>query len=162
MHSFVLLLDNSGSMFGEKLFALRFAAEGFLRGIKELALAKEPAVTLALLGGRAEAAAPVLAGQAALPEFAAGGEMRLAEGIAAAKPAAPGGFFVLFSDGGAVDGGFLDERPGLRTYAVAIGPDADARMLAQFAGCLSRVFPPHEAAMLPGYILGSESKNESN
>ena len=157
--SFLLMLDTSGSMYGEcgeKIHSLNTAAAEFLEALK--AVLPEPELAVITFGGppSLQNFAPV--SQITLKTCEAGGKTPLTEAVVLAA-----GLFqnidsnnlitVLISDGAPDDGDFRKTPlPGL-VYALSIGLDADYEQLSRFTGSSSRVLPPHEARSLPGYAL---------
>ena len=154
MEKVLLLLDTSGSMYGEKITALDYAARRFISGLGSIALPTEPSVAVITFGGKPVESPFHPLGQFSLTCFEAKGETRLSEALSrAAVLAAPGTMCVLISDGLAMDGDFSKIRFACPTYAIAIGYDADICVLSRFTGASEKVFPPYEAEMLPGYFM---------
>ena len=146
----LLLLDTSGSMHGEKIIALNYAAEGFKEGLGRVTYVGQPTILVVTFGG--SVSEPLSIGQIDRFCFEAVGETYLSEALARIQ-----GFVraetlcVLMSDGHFVDGDFTKYDRG-RPFAIGIGRDRDDGMLAQFAGGIDRVFSPWEAERLPGAI----------
>ena len=150
----LLLLDTSGSMYGEKISALNYATSRFVCGLESITLLREPLVAVITFGGKPVESPFVPLGQFAIVDFEAKGETRLSEALRkAAAEAAPDTMCLLISDGLAMDGDFLKIQLECPAYAIAIGYDADIFMLSRFTGASERVFPPGEAEMLPGYLM---------
>ena len=154
MESVLLLLDTSGSMYGEKNSALLYAASRFICGLKSITLLKEPLVAVITFGGKPVESPFVPLGQFADLDIEAKGETRLSEALRkAAFVAASDTVCVLISDGLAMDGDFEKIQLKYPKYAIAVGYDADFFMLSRFTAASERVFPPYEAEMMPGYLM---------
>ena len=154
MEKVLLLLDTSGSMHGEKISALLYAARRFICGLENITLHREPLVSVITFGGQPVESSFLALGQFSVWDIEAKGETRLSEALRmAAVLAAPDTLCVLISDGLAMDGDFSKIQLDCPTYAIAIGYDADIFMLSRFTGASERVFPPYEAEMLPGYLM---------
>ena len=156
MERVLLLLDTSGSMYGEKIFALTYVVERFICGLENITLPTDPKVAAITFGGKPVESPLHPLGQFSLGGIEAKGETRLSEALRrAAVLTIPGTLCVLISDGLAMDGDFVKIQLECGAYAIAIGYDADFFMLSRFTGAIERVFPPYEAEMLPGFFLQS-------
>ena len=157
MFSVLLFLDTSGSMHGEKIFALSYAVERFIHGLRDIAFSQEPMIASFTFGGKLTQTPFVPLSQLALWSIEARGATLLSEALTKAQTlAASSTVCVLISDGLVTNGDFAKIRFDCQKYAIAVGSDADKLMLSRFTGANERVFPTYESEMLPGYILQRE------
>ena len=158
---FILLLDTSGSMYGEageKILGLNQAVANILDGLR--AIVPEPRLTTITFGG-----SPVVQDFTSVgvtPEtYEARGRDCLVEAVSlAAEIAAQKDepvVTVLLTDGAINNPKIFANNPQLGPiYTIGIGVDADYEQLARFTGSAETVFPPYEAEGLPGYALAKE------
>ena len=163
MFNVLLFLDTSGSMHGEKIFALNYAVERFIHGFRDIAFTQEPMLAAFTFGGKLTQTPYAPLSQFTLWSIEAKGATLLSEAMTIAQAlATPNTVCVLISDGLVMNGDFAKIRFVCQKYAIAVGSDADLLMLSRFTGANERVFPTYESEMLPGYILHREYMERSN
>ena len=173
--TFILLLDTSGSMFGEegeKTLALNLAVDNLQVGLRNLL--PEPKVAIITFGKSPVLQDFVPISQISPKTYEAQGKTLLTEAVRLASSLSSGSFSqasqapqtsqvsqasneesitILVSDGAPNDGDFSKIPLAGQKYAIAIGIDADYEQLARFTQNPNRVMPPHEAGHLPAYAL---------
>lgn len=155
--SFLLIIDTSGSMYGdegEKLESLNLAADALLRGLASMY--PEPAVAIITFGDPPEMKSFMPANLISPTTYTAKGRNTLTEALLlAASVASKNVITILISDGIFDDGDFLKIRRSIEgpVYAISIGPDADPEQLVLFTGESGDVVPAHQAYDLPGYVI---------
>lgn len=161
--SFLLLLDTSGSMYGqkgEKIFGLNQAVTNLLEGLKTSA--PEGKLALITFGRKTVFTDFAPVSQITHTTYEAGGKslfdeaLSLADTVSASAPSSDEMITILISDG-ILRGNLSKIKTKIKlagpAYAIAIGIDADYEQLAQFTESPSRVLPPHAAGDLAGYVL---------
>jgi len=152
--SIVLLLDTSGSMYGEKIQALNLAVANLLDGFKRQALAEEPHVAVITFGGNPLLQSFVPVSRMPAAEWGVGGTTCLTKALCMAREiVTPQTISILISDGSPDDGGFARVRLSGELFAISIGYDSRPEALSRFTGNPARVFSASEAESLPGYWL---------
>lgn len=146
---FILLLDTSGSMYGEqgeKILALNLAVSGLFEGF--LRMSPEPNIAIITFGGTAQLRDFSPASEIPQHAYEARGTTPLTEALALAEPLdALNVTTILLSDGAADDNEFSALRLQGDAYAIAIGADADYEQLARFTRNPAHVFSPSEGRL---------------
>ena len=152
---FLLLLDTSGSMYGEngeKILGLNQAFTNFMDGLR--GILPEPRLAVITYGGSSTMHDFHHISQIAPKTYEARGRSPLSEATAlAADIVTKNVITILISDGAADDSDYTKISLKGPVYAIAVGADADHEQLARFTGSPKRVLPPHAASDLPGYAL---------
>ena len=152
---FLLLLDTSGSMYGEKgekILGLNKAFENLLDGTRSLL--PEPRLAIITFGESTSLQDFQYISQIAPKTYEARGKSPLTEAAALAAGITTKNIIsILISDGAPNDSDYTKIKLEGPAYAIAIGADADFEQLARFTGSAKRVLPPHAARDLPAYAL---------
>jgi len=162
--SVLLLLDTSGSMYGEKITIMQQAVTDLLAGIKN----KLPDLPVGIITfGDIPVLQPfATASEISLSEYEARGKSAFQETMALVESIKPDSM-VLISDG-IYDNNvpLIKESEPTARFAINIGYDADLDMLTQFAG--SNLFSAFDAENMAGFLvhtlsdLPNLSNNSSN
>ena len=147
--SVLLLLDTSGSMYGEKIKLMQQAATDLLSGLKNI-LPDLP-VGIITFGDTPtlQPFAPV--GEIVHAEYEAGGKSAFHEALTFVESIKPDSV-ILISDG-ICDGIPIEKiEESAAKYAISIGYDADLDMLARFAGSRERLFSAYDAGRMAGFL----------
>lgn len=153
--NFLLLLDISGSMYGEngeKILGMNQAVESFIEGAKEII--PEPLLAIITFGETIKMQDFYPLSQIAPKTYKAAGKSPLSEAVKlAGNTATKDTITILISDGAFNDSDYIKIPLLGEKYAIGIGADADHEQLSRFTGSTQSVLPPHTAADLPGYAL---------
>lgn len=152
--SFLLILDISGSMYGEmgeKIMSLNQVVDNLKDGLKII----KPEPTLAVITyGEVVNLENNFIPISQIPSkiYEARGKSQLTEAVRLASSITTEDVItILISDGNTLDSSY--SRIPLKGHVYAIGLDADYEQLARFTGSNNRVLPPYAANDLPGYVL---------
>lgn len=156
---FLLLLDTSGSMYGEKITGLNLAVENLLEGFKDLALQEPPQIAAVTFGGEPTVYpfAPVEHFEQVITKWEAGGKTRFHEAIKSATELTTDETITLIiTDGAICDTGFDKIKLRGRIYCMPMGYDADIELLEKSA--IAQIISPVEAQHLAGYWYARYAK----
>lgn len=157
MSAYILLLDTSGSMYGEageKILGLNCAVSNFVDGLKTIA--PEPQLAIVTFGGPPSVQDFIPAGLVSLKTYEAKGSGYFDDALeiaASLSGSADVVAIVLMSDGALPFYDYSKIPEGYPLYAVAIGIDADYDQLERFTDNPDTVLPPYAANDLAGFAL---------
>ena len=159
---FLLLLDTSGSMYGEKMLSLKKAAENLLEGLRDANITPEPLAALMTYGGTPKLCVPFSpVSSFELPELKPWGASALTDALALTQAIIKQETtLILISDGRPDDNNYVKkimDMP-LITYIVAVetGPDADTNMLELFCAGRGQVVPAYSTEFMGDYLIQKE------
>ena len=150
---FLILLDNSGSMYGEKILCLNQVVTNLLDNMKSIR--PEPAVALVPFDNGLSSAEFIPASQAEPVNYIAEGNTSLPDVSQLIKntniTVNPSELItILVSDGNYVPSRILPPGP---AYAIAVGYDARKSQLDYFTKNADNVLPAHASYDLPTYAI---------
>ena len=147
MTKYTILLDTSGSMYGdwgEKLESLNLAYNAILAGLKQLT----PLPLVAVMTLPSQDPQKFLpADEIEYKPLSAGGK------IAPLQLEVNDEIIILLTDGNFNRKRILPNLQKNHTYVIPIGADADLTQLTIITGDKDKVIPPHNAEFLPAYAL---------
>jgi len=147
--NFLLLLDTSGSMYGDKIAGLNLVVENLLEGFGSLALPEVPQMAVITFGGTPKVQ-PFTPINQITTGWEAGGKTHLSEAIkTAATLATDETITLIVTDSISTDRGKAKLKG--QVYGIGIGYDADIELLETLTTSPQHIFPPVEAEYLPGY-----------
>ena len=149
---FLLLIDNSGSMYGEKIASLNLAVNNLFKGLANVDDKIEVAVIT--FGDSVNFFKFIPVSEIENVCYEARGSTKLSEAVAlVSKLANKNTITVLISDGAFNDGEFTKTTLKGFTFAIAIGYDTDYEALASFTGDKSKILQAFDAYDAAGYML---------
>ena len=159
--SFLLIADTSGSMYGEKIYALNMAVSNLLGGFHEISLDEEnePQMAIITYGGSPKLHTPFTpVRKIEFSEFEAYGDSTLTEALLLAKTIIKQKTtIILISDGSTNDGCYTRAIEDIdlkdKIYCIPVGFDADMDMLEHFAGVDGHILSLSDAETMAGYFL---------
>lgn len=156
---FLLLLDTSGSMYGEKMVSLKMAAQNLLQALSGVKYIPEPLAAIMTFGDSPVLRVPFTpVSGIELPELKPWGSSALTEALSLANAILKQETtLILISDGRPDDNNYAKKITDLslltHIIAIEVGFDADTNVLELFCGSRGQVVPAYDAEFMGEFLI---------